>query len=362
VRFLLEWQHVAPGSRLAGTAGTAAVIGQLQGIEAPVGAWEGAILRARVADYGPHALDQLCARGEVAWGRLALPAPPTGGPRRCGAAPSRATPVALARREDLPWLLAAARGEVSPLPPGPGAAGEVLEALTERGALFFADLVERTARMPLEIAEALWDGVARGLVTSDGFGAVRALLAGRYRATAACRPTNARLPARRFATPGWRHLEPALAGGRWALVEAPPPGAFDPDELADTVAAQLLDRWGVVFRDLVAREPLAIAWRDVLWALRRAEARGTARGGRFVAGFSGEQFALPEALDTLYRVASRPPEGVTVRLSAADPLNLTGSILGPARLPALIGRQLTLVDGSPVGIDDGPDRSRLAAS
>jgi ATP-dependent Lhr-like helicase len=216
--------------------------------------------------------------------------------------------------------------------------------------------------MPLEIAEALWDGVARGLVTSDGFGAVRALLAGRYRATAASRPANARFPARHLATPGWRHLEPALAGGRWSLVEAPRPGAFDPDELADTVAAQLLDRWGVVFRDLVAREPLAIAWRDVLWALRRLEARGTARGGRFVAGFSGEQFALPEALDTLYRVANRPPEGVTVRLSAADPLNLTGSILGPARLPALIGRELTLIDGSPVGIDDGPDRSRLAAS
>ena len=362
VRFLLEWQHVAPGSRLAGTAGTAAVIGQLQGIEAPVGAWEGAILRARVADYRPHVLDELCARGEVAWGRLALPAPPTGGPRRSGATPSRATPVALARREDLPWLLAAVRGDGSPLPPGPGAAGEVLEALTERGALFFADLVERTARMPLEIAEALWDGVARGLVTSDGFGAVRALLAGRYRATAAFRPANARFPPRHLPTPGWRHLEPALAGGRWSLVEAPRPDAFDPDELADTVATQLLDRWGVVFRDLVAREPLAIAWRDVLWALRRLEARGTARGGRFVAGFSGEQFALPEALDTLYRVANRPPEGVTVRLSAADPLNLTGSILGPARLPALIGRELTLIDGSPVGIDDGPDRSRLAAS
>ncbi len=110
------------------------------------------------------------------------------------------------------------------------------------------------------------------------------------------------------------------------------------------------------------REALAVAWRDVRWALRRARARGTARGGRFVAGFSGEQFALPEALDTLYEVVSRPPEGVTVRQSAADPLNLTGSMLGRARLAALVGRRLTLLDGSPVGIDDGPDRTRLAAS
>ena len=360
VRFLLEWQHVAPGTKLRGPAGTAAVLAQLQGVEAPVGAWESAILRARISDYQPRLLDELCAHGEVAWGRLALPAPAPGGPRRAGATPSRATPVAIARRDDLAWLLAAVRGGAVPVPPGPGAAGEVLEALETRGALFFADLVDRTGRMPLEVAEALWDGVARGLVTSDGFGAVRVLLAGRYRnpgSLAANRYNQYRLGGA-----GRRRLEPALAGGRWSLIESPRPDGFDPDELADAVAAQLLERWGVVFRDLVAREPLAIAWRDVLWALRRLEARGTARGGRFVTGFSGEQFALPEALDALRRVAGRAPEGVAVRLSAADPLNLTGSILGPERLPALIGRELTLVDGAPVADGDTPAGARLVAS
>ena len=361
VRFLLEWQHVAPGTRLRGVAGTAAVLAQLQGVEAPVGAWESAILRARVSDYQPHLLDELCAHGEVAWGRLVLPGQPASGPHRAGATPSRATPVALARREDLAWLLAAARGEQHPLPPGPGAAQEVLEALGEQGALFFSDLVDRTGRMPLEIAEALWDGVARGLVTSDGFAAVRALLAGRYRNPVSHRSGIARFPHHHVAA-GRRRLEPALAGGRWSLIAAARPSDLGPDELAEAVAVQLLDRWGVVFRDLVAREPLAIAWRDVLWALRRLEARGVARGGRFVSGFSGEQFALPEALDALHRVAGRAPEGVTVRLSAADPLNLTGSVLGPARLPALIGRELTLVDGSPVDGDDVPARSRLVAS
>jgi ATP-dependent Lhr-like helicase len=361
VRFLLEWQHVAPGTRLRGTAGTAAVLTQLQGIEAPIGAWESAILPARVADYEPRHLDELCTRGEIAWGRLAIPGQPVDGPHRAGATPSRATPVALVRREDLAWLLAAVRGDERPRPPGAGAAAEVLEALGGRGALFFADLVNETGRMPLEVAEALWDGVARGLVTSDGFGAVRALLAGRYRNPLFSRPGGARPAPHRLAAAGRRRLEPALAGGRWSLVEAARPADFGPDELADATAAQLLARWGVVFRDLVGREPLAVAWRDVLWALRRFEVRGVARGGRFVTGFSGEQFALPEALDALHRVAARPPEGVTVRLSAADPLNLTGSVLGPARLPAIIGRELTLVDGSPLAATPPMAAGRVAS-
>jgi len=361
VRFVLEWQHVAPGARLRGLAGTAAVLTQLQGVEAPVGAWESAILRARISDYQPLLLDELCARGEVAWGRLALPAPPSGGPRRAGATPSRATPVTLVRREDLIWLLAAVRGDQSPFRPGPGAAGEVLESLAERGALFFSDLVERTGRMPLEVAEALWDGVARGLVTSDGFGAVRALLAGRYRNAVSRRSGGMSLIQRRIAPTGRRRLEPALAGGRWSLLEGGRRDEFDPDELADASAAQLLARWGVVFRDLVGREPLALTWRGVLWALRRLEARGLARGGRFVAGFSGEQFALPEALETLYRIAGRKPEGVTVRISAADPLNLTGSIFGPQRLPALVGRELCLVDGVLTTADPSARSSRIAS-
>ena len=356
VRFLLEWQHVAPGSKVREIGGLAAVIDQLQGFEAPVGAWEEAILPARVSGYRPYLLDELCAHGEVVWGRLApRQADPAEAPaRRGGATPSRATPVSIARREDLAFLLAAARGDAAPVAPSPGAADEVLEALQERGALFFADLCQATDRMPTEVAEALWDGVARGWLTSDGFQAVRSLLAGRYRSTDA-RAGRPRRPLRPLPRTGGtgdagalrRAIPPALAGGRWSVLEGASPEDFDPDELGDAYARQLLARWGVVFRDLVSREPAALAWRDVLWALRRLEARGVVRGGRFVGGLTGEQFAQPEALDALRRVASSPPGGVVVRLSAADPLNLTGGVLPGPRIPAVRGRDLVLVDGVP---------------
>ncbi|HUY30367.1 MAG TPA: DEAD/DEAH box helicase [Acidimicrobiales bacterium] len=359
MRFLLDWQHVLPATRLAGVAGLAAVVAQLQGVEAPVASWEESVLPARVSGYQAHLLDELCAHGEVGWARpgLRVPDPPDAAPRRAGATPSRATPVTIARREDLAWLLAAARGDSVPVPPGSGAAAEVLEALERRGALFFADLCESTGRLPVEVAEALWDGVARGLVTSDGFRAVRALLAGRYRSSDS-HPARARWPAagtrleaRRAARPaGARaHVPPALAGGRWSLLPASAPADFAPDELAEAVALQLLTRWGVVFRELATRETLAVAWRDVLYALRRLEARGVARGGRFVAGAAGEQYGLPDAIDALRRVARRDPDGVTVRLAAADPLNLTGLFLPGPRIPAVRGRVLLVRDGDVVG-------------
>ncbi|HLI16438.1 MAG TPA: DEAD/DEAH box helicase [Acidimicrobiales bacterium] len=356
VRFLLEWQHATPTSRLAGLDGLATVLGQLQGIEAPVGAWESSILPSRVAGYSPALLDELCAHGEVAWGRLSLPAAPAE-QRRGGATPSSATPVALVRRDDLHWLLAAARGGAE-VPAGPpGAAGEVREVLEARGALFFSDLCAATGRLPLEIAEALWDGVARGALASDGFQTVRALLSGRYRAPA--RRHEARFGGRLRAAPLRRRLPSALAGGRWSLLPGARPADFEPDDLADALAAQLLERWGIVFRDLARREAIALPWREVLWALRRLEARGVARGGRFVAGVAGEQFALPEALELLRRVAARPLEGAVVRLSAADPLNLTGIVLAGPRLPALAGRELVLTDG--LVLDEGAPASGRAS-
>jgi len=342
VRFLFEWQHVAPSSRLRGVIGTAEVLAQLQGFEAPVGAWESEILAARLSDYSPALLDELCAHGEVAWGRLALP-DGSARARRQGSTPSRATPVALVRREDLAWLLAAARGEQPAVEPGPGATNEILEALHKGGALYFSDLVERTGRFPVEVADALWDGVAHGQLTSDGFAAVRALLAGRYRTRSSERPRALRRGA--VIAPRRRGYSPALAGGRWSILVGARPSDFDPDELADAVATQLLERWGIVFRDLVVREPLCWSWREVIFALRRLEARGVARGGRFVAGFSGEQFALPEAADALSRIARREPDGRAVTVSAADPLNLTGPILGVPRVATQAGRSITLVDG-----------------
>jgi ATP-dependent Lhr-like helicase len=248
--------------------------------------------------------------------------------------PSRATPITLTIRADLPWLLRAARGDRKPAEPGPGRTQEVLDALADHGALFQADLATLTHRLPAEVEEALWDGVARGLVTADGFRAVRALLR---------RRSLARAPERHRLRRG-RSALAAGAGGRWSLL----PGALppdDPDELAEAVAEQLAARWGVVFRGLVVRENLAVPWRDVLWALRRMEARGTIRGGRFVAGFSGEQFALPEAVEGLRAARKLERTGEHVTLSAADPLNLAGIVLPGPRIPALPANSVTYVDG-----------------
>ncbi len=377
MRFLLSWQHVGPGHRLLGSGGVVEVIEQLQGYEAAVEAWESAILPVRVAGYQAALLDEWCARGELAFGRLGLRATDrlAGPPRRGGATPSPATPISLYRREDLAWLLAASRAGVAPDPPSVGAALDVVEALRGYGALFVTDLCQLTGRMPGEVVEALWDGMARGLLTADGFQAVRALLSGRGGRTRAnsfparSSPLQAGRSRPGLPRPGRNRLRvrPAVSGGRWsllgdglgsgALAGSDPAGVtrgagtdqdkadLDPDELAEAVAGQLLSRWGVVFRDLLGRESLAIAWRDVLWALRRLEARGVVLGGRHVAGFAGEQFALPEAAEQLRAVARSALDGVTVELSATDPLNLTGVILPGPRIPAQHARTITLTDG-----------------
>ncbi|HWD23910.1 MAG TPA: hypothetical protein VG368_00445, partial [Acidimicrobiales bacterium] len=346
MRFLVAWQHVTPGSRVNGPGGLATVINQLQGVEAAVGAWEESILPARITGFAHHLVDELAHHGELGWGRLTVKTDRPDG-RRASATPSRATPVALVTRSDLPWLLAAARGECTAERPTVGAASEILDLLEQEGALFFSDLCVATGRMPVEIAEALWDGVARGLVTADGFGAVRTLLAGRYR-NAGARPSP-RYATRRLgrSAPGPRSISPSLAGGRWSILRAAPSDAFEPDELAEATATQLLERWGVALRELYVRESFSVPWRDVLWALRRFEARGLVRGGRFVAGPVGEQFALPEALDRLRRITGTPGTGAEVRVSASDPLNLTGILIPGPRVPAVRGRFITIRDGIP---------------
>ena len=333
VRFLLRWQHVTPDTRREGSRGVLAVVEQLQGFELAAGAWEKAIFPARVTGYRREWLDEVCLDGGIAWGRLSVKGDPDDLPRRAGA-PSRATPVTLTIRDDLPWLLRAARGEHRPAEPGPGSTSDVLGALRQRGALFPPDLESMTGRLPSEVEEALWDGVARGLVTADGFRAVRTLFARRAMQNA----------------PGRRRLRrgsqlSSRTAGRWSLLPEPPADC-DPDDLAEAVAEQLAARWGVVFRDLLARENLAVPWREVLWALRRMEARGTICGGRFVAGFSGEQFAHPDAVGMLREIRKRPRTGETVALSAADPLNLAGIVLPGPRIPAVAANTVTYVDGA----------------
>jgi len=335
MRFLLRWQGVTGDTQRAGQRGVSAVIEQLQGFEAAVASWEADVLPARVAGYKPEWLDALCFSGEVVWGRLSPRSAPANALRN--ASISRATPVTLAFRADLAWLHQSLRGS-APAPESELSSGAValLACLRERGALFASELMSELGLSWRELNEALWDAVARGLVTSDGFGALRHLLRRRMDEPATAAPIFG------LRRGGKRELS---REGRWALLP-PPQAAPDPDALAEAVAEQLLVRWGVVFADVVARENLALPYRELSWALRRLEARGVVRGGRFVNGFVGEQYALPEAVDTLRAVRRLPHSGERVTLSACDPLNLVGGIVPGTRVPAQRGRSLTLVDGA----------------
>ena len=310
LRFLHRWQHVAPMSRLHGIDGTLQVIRQLEGYEIPAAAWEAHILPMRVASYKREYLDQLCYSGEVMWGRLsphpALSEDDAEGTRRIR--PTKLAPVSLFTREDAEELIV--RNDIGTTGLS-HAAREVLEEIERRGAPFFSDIVRGTKRLPAEVEEALWQLVAAGLVTSDGFDALRSLIDAK----------------RRLGEKGLR-ARPRSSSGRWTLL------ASETEKIdAEKFARRLLERWGVVFRDVVQRESLAPAWRELLLALRRMEARGEIRGGRFVSGFVGEQFALPEAIEALRASRRDGDAGELVEVGAYDPLQLSGIIV-PAQPPA----------------------------
>ena len=349
VRFLTHWQHATPASRLEGRAGLLEVLDQLAGIEAPAVEWEAQVLPTRVRDYDPRWLDELCLSGEVVWARLTPRAEPTG---RSGA-PSPATPLAFVVRDELVPMLRAVRAGTAAPEPEVGAGADVLAALRTRGACFRPELAPLTGRLPAEVDEGLWDLVARGLVTADAFSAVRSLLSARDR----WRTRTVRRPSNRLA----RRRGPAGSGigeGRWSLLPGPEilgvpavaDGILSPgnEELAEVVAHQLLVRWGVVTWELWGRESFKVPWREVVWALRRLEARGLALGGRFVAGLSGEQYALPEAAEDLLAMHRRPADGEEVVVAGADPLNLTGSILGGTRVPTRRHQRVVYRDGAVV--------------
>ena len=235
-------------------------------------------------------------------------------------------------------------------------AEQILDLLTTRGALFHTELVGALDARPVDVEAALWDLVARGRVGADGFQALRSLLGSREAQTKARAGTRARRGLRRGLAAG------ATAGveGRWCLV--PPLEAIDDaDGLAEAIAEQLLIRWGIVFRDVVARENLALPWREIVWALRRLEARGSIRGGRFVSGFTGEQFAMPEALEALNRVRRKPRSGERIRICGSDPLNLVGILTPGARIPARRTQEIVYVDGLPIELTD-TESARTARS
>jgi ATP-dependent Lhr-like helicase len=320
-QFLSRWQHLSPGTQLHGADGAMQIVRQLQGFEIPASAWEESVLSRRVADYSPENLDDLCLSGEVAWARLS-PHPALMNADR-HVRPTRIAPISFFAREDADWLIDPAFGLVETV--GLSHAGrEVFEALSSRGASFFTDLVRETKRLPSEVEDALWELTAGGLVTADGFENLRALID----------------PKRRRGEGRGHTRRPRHAAGRWALVTRSGT-VIAPDDLSQSArikkfAGQLLLRWGVLFRDLLARETVAPPWRELLPVLRRMEAQGEIRGGRFVAGFTGEQFARPEAIDLLRAVRRAETEDqVAVHVAPADPLNLVGIILPGARVSAV---------------------------
>ncbi|HLI97048.1 MAG TPA: DEAD/DEAH box helicase [Candidatus Baltobacteraceae bacterium] len=307
-RFLYRWQHVAPASRMHGVDGTLQVIRQLEGYEIPAAAWEAQILPSRIASYRSEYLDKLCYSGEVMWGRLAphpaLSANESETARRIR--PTKLAPISLFTREDADELIVRSDVGTTGLS---HAAREVLEEIQRKGAPFFMEIVRGTKRLPAEVEEALWQLVAAGLVTADGFDALRSLIDAK----------------RRLGEKGLR-ARPRSSSGRWTLLSSKTE-SIDSEKFA----RRLLARWGVVFRDVVARESLAPPWRELLWALRRMEARGEIRGGRFVHGFVGEQFALPEAIEALRASRRSGEESDLPAVSAYDPLQLSGIIL-PGKL------------------------------
>jgi ATP-dependent helicase Lhr and Lhr-like helicase len=337
LRFLFGWQRVAPDTQMEGPDAVEAIVGQLEGFEAPAGAWETEILSSRVAEYEPAWLDDLCLAGRVAWARLR---PLTGRADGVGraAAPVRTTPIALLpRRQARLWASLSAVEE--PVQPS-SLAQRVVACIRDRGASFFDELLEDTGLLRPQIEEALAELVALGLVNSDSFGGLRALL----------------VPSDRRRSGGRRRRAGTVFGmedaGRWALAQRARPTSSGTDsEAVEHAARALLRRYGVVFWRLLEREAAwLLPWRDLLRIYRRLEARGEIRGGRFVAGFSGEQFALPEAIGLLRETRRKPASHAWVSVSGADPLNLAGILTPGPKLAALTGNRLLYRDGLPIAL------------
>ncbi|MFO1463069.1 MAG: DEAD/DEAH box helicase [bacterium] len=368
VRFLLHWQHVAPGTQLVGAPGLLEVIAQLQGLQLPAAAWEREVFPARVVGYQSSMLDELCLNGTVLWGRL-LPvggeeeeASSTSARGRRRAAPNRNTTLSVLLRESLLHFLRASSPK-EPSYAGLGAsARQILELLSQRGAMFFNELQSVTGRLRTDLDQALWELVTAGAITCDGFAGLRNLL----------QPSRRREKARLLARyPYARGPMFVGGGGRWSLLRPPGsarPGARGPlGETAELefLADQYLHRWGVVFRDVLAREPFAPPWRSLLGVYRRLEARGLLRGGRFVAAFGGEQFALPQAVEALraLRREEAKEEEPPVFLSAADPLNVTGYLTPPPRVPGTLTHRLRIIGGVPEAWEGlGPQAAPLNSS
>ncbi|HJP97675.1 MAG TPA: ATP-dependent DNA helicase, partial [Rhodanobacteraceae bacterium] len=337
MRFLADWQHVSPGSRLRGPDALAAVLAQLEGFEAAAGAWESQLLPARMAGYDIAWLDALCGAGRITWTRLRAP---SGGAH---ASPVRASPIVLLPRKQLATWNATGAQSAAESPALSSRAQAVVEFLSQHGASFFGEIADGTRLLKVELEDALGELVGAGRIGADSFSGLRALLL----------PATKRRGARqrRLARHMLNGIEDA---GRWSLIRrgtaqpSPPPHAGEGEHL-EHIARTLLRRWGVVFWKLLEREASWLPpWRELRRVYQRLEARGEIRGGRFVEGMVGEQFALPEAVEVLRRVRKREHEGELVAVSGADPLNLLGNVFPGARVPALTRSRIVYRDGVPV--------------
>jgi ATP-dependent helicase Lhr and Lhr-like helicase len=347
MRWLLRWQHVTPETRLLGERGTLEALQQLQGFEAPANAWEQQILARRVANYDPAVLDRLCLTGAVGWGRLS-PHPatlgePDGAIRRV--VPSSVAPLTFFIREDADWMISRHVADGREEPAGLShAAREVLAHLRQRGASFFTDIVRATGKIKAELETALWELVTAGMITADGFDNIRALID----------------PKRRSGQGKGHSARPRHSAGRWSLLYTSE--TLDRPRVLDSVCWTLLKRYGVVFREMAARETIVPRWRELLITLRRLEDQGEIRGGRFISGFLGEQFALPVAVESLRASARQPASGEAVTIAASDPLNLVGIIIPGDRVGSSSGKTITLVDGIAASPDEPLDKFSIAAA
>jgi ATP-dependent Lhr-like helicase len=357
IRFLLAWQKVAPDHQMEGPESVRAIIEQLEGFEAPAAAWEGELLPSRLVEYDPAWLDALCLSGEVVWARLTPPvraaASETGIERPRGAGPVRNTPIALLRRKNFalwssvfPSLTNTGENEFSTT------TQVIYDYLKARGASFFTDIVENTKLLRSQVEESLAELVANGVVISDSFTGLRALL------TPGSRKTQA--AARR------KHRQPVYdmaSAGRWSIIHRENGNASISSrgnqtpvdqEKAEEIGWTLLKRYGVVFKRLLEREGMSLPWRVLLRIYHRLEARGEIRGGRFVAGISGEQFALPDAVGMLRAIRREGAQDSLISVSAADPLNLVGIIMPGNRITAHTSNRILYHDGAPIaGLESG---------
>jgi len=328
VRFLCDWQRLSPATRVQGPEALVGVLAQLEGYEAAAGAWESELLPARVKDYSIAWLDDLCTAGRIAWTRL----------RAGGESLVRAAPIVLLPRRELSlWSRLAANqtGEDTPLS---SRAQKVADCLREQGALFFDELADAARLLETELEDALAELVARGRAGCDSFTGLRALLL-----PASKRPAS-------YARSGRRASLTGIAdAGRWSLVRKPAVEAGADSAGIEHVARVLLRRYGVVCWRLLEREaPWLPPWRELLREYQRLEARGEIRGGRFLSGVVGQQFALPEAVAALRSVRKRAHDGAMIAVSASDPLNLLGGIVAGDKVPRQPGARLLWRDGLPV--------------